>query len=216
MKSNCSPTTRRAESQLKTREALLNAGAALIAKHGYAGASVRDIASHAGYTQGAFYSNFQSKDDLILAIMRTLFQEAYDSISAIENSGVTTPAALAREATIWLENICRSDEKALLEAEFSLHAMRDAEFAESYHALLNEHATMMTLLMTKISEARSVAHRAPVDHVAKGMIAMARGLKLMMPGHDRKVMFEILRVFLEAILEQSPEGDATKQKQTAK
>lgn len=199
----------RIETQQKTRNALIEAAGTLIAKNGYAGASVRDIASLAGYTQGAFYSNFPSKDALVFAIMRHQFAHIYESLSAIESSPANTPADLASDAIEWLLDICSSDEKLLLQTEISLHAMRDKTFAQSYYPMLDEHARTMTQILEKLAETKQQSH-APVAQVSKGMIAMARGLKMMMPHHEQHIIADILRVFFEAILEQP----ATQEMQT--
>ena len=199
-------TTNRAKSQQQTRDALLQAGAALIAQNGFAGASVRDIAARAGFTQGAFYSNFQSKDELVFAIMRRLFQHAYDSISMFSKDTSKSTGEMVAEASAWLQDICGSDEKAQLEAEISLHAMRDAKFAESYFALLEEHSEKMTKIVEEIAKARNMELCAPVDQIAKGMIAMARGLKLMMPHNDPKTVIETLAIFLDATMQSCSAG----------
>ena len=60
----------REESREQTRLRLLDAAAVAIAKKGLAATSVEDIAEHAGYTRGAFYSNFKSKTDLFIELLR--------------------------------------------------------------------------------------------------------------------------------------------------
>lgn len=197
--------TTRAKTQQMTRKALLEAGSSLIAKNGFAGASVRDIASTAGYTQGAFYSNFESKDALVFEIMRNLFQQTYDSISSLTNSPNTSPGELVAQTAMWLQNICSSNEKAQLEIEISLHAMRDEVFAQTYFALLDEHASKMSELVTDIAQARNLELRAPAVQIARGMIAMARGLKLMMPRSDPHMIGQTLAVFLESTLQKCPD-----------
>ncbi|SEK18241.1 TetR/AcrR family transcriptional regulator [Pacificibacter marinus] len=195
------PATSRAKSQQKTRKALLKAGATLIARNGFSGASVRDIASLAGYTQGAFYSNFQSKDDLVFAIMRDMFQQAYETITSAEKSNSTSPADLAQDITTWLNDLCSSNEKAQLETEISLHAMRDEKFALSFYALLDDHSLKMTQILEKIAHERQLELCVPVEKIGKGMIAMARGFNLMMPHRDPKVVSDTLQIFLEAVLQ---------------
>ena len=54
-----------------TRRALLRAGRTLFARHGYERTGVDQIAAHAGATRGAFYHHFESK----LELMRALLEE---------------------------------------------------------------------------------------------------------------------------------------------
>ena len=60
---------RRDESQAQTREALMEAAGRLFDDRGFAATSIADIAEEAGYTTGALYSNFSSKDDLFFAVL---------------------------------------------------------------------------------------------------------------------------------------------------
>ena len=52
-----------------TREKLFEAAAKVFEEQGINGASIEAIAAAAGFTRGAFYSNFDSKDELIIAMM---------------------------------------------------------------------------------------------------------------------------------------------------
>ena len=60
----------RDDSREQTTQRLLEAAQKLIAKKGLDAASVENIAAAAGYTRGAFYSNFSSKDDLFIELLR--------------------------------------------------------------------------------------------------------------------------------------------------
>lgn len=60
----------REQSQALTRENILNGAADVLAQYGYEGASVERIAESAGYSKGAFYSNFSSKDDLLRQLLK--------------------------------------------------------------------------------------------------------------------------------------------------
>ncbi|HEY2870746.1 MAG TPA: TetR family transcriptional regulator [Reyranella sp.] len=52
-----------------TKEKLFDAAAEMFEQHGIGAASIEAIAAAAGMTRGAFYSNFESKDDLIIAML---------------------------------------------------------------------------------------------------------------------------------------------------
>jgi AcrR family transcriptional regulator len=82
---------RRDESQAQTREALLAAARDLFDAKGFAATSIADIAEEAGYTTGAVYSNFASKDDLFLAVLErqltlemTALQEALSAERSLD------------------------------------------------------------------------------------------------------------------------------------
>lgn len=52
-----------------TRDKLFEAAARVFEQDGIGGASIEAIAAEAGFTRGAFYSNFGSKDELIFAML---------------------------------------------------------------------------------------------------------------------------------------------------
>jgi AcrR family transcriptional regulator len=52
-----------------TCEKLFEAAATVFEEQGIGGASIEAIAAAAGFTRGAFYSNFTSKDELIIAML---------------------------------------------------------------------------------------------------------------------------------------------------
>ncbi len=58
----------REQSRAQTRERLLASAAVVFSREGYAGASVDRIAEEAGYSKGALYSNFASKDELFFEL----------------------------------------------------------------------------------------------------------------------------------------------------
>lgn len=65
-----SGTTRRAVNKERTRRRLIEAATEVIAERGFHAASLMEVASRAGLTTGAVYSNFRSKEDLFLAVIQ--------------------------------------------------------------------------------------------------------------------------------------------------
>ena len=59
----------REQSQARTKEKLLASAYEVMARYGYAGASIERIAEEAGYSKGAFYSNFANKEDIFLQLL---------------------------------------------------------------------------------------------------------------------------------------------------
>ena len=60
----------REDSRERTAQRLLAAARKLIAKRGLSDTTLDEIAEEAGYTRGAFYSNFSSKGDLFIELLR--------------------------------------------------------------------------------------------------------------------------------------------------
>jgi AcrR family transcriptional regulator len=118
--------TRRHEKRAQTRSDLLDAAAHLFAERGYQAASVDLVAEAAGYTKGAVYSNFDSKEELFLELLDRRIET---SIAAMENLLFTRPAenaaGLLTGETPDVEAVDR--DWLLLETEFLLYAARNEQ-----------------------------------------------------------------------------------------
>ena len=124
-----SPITRR-EKQARTRAKLMSSAGRLFCRNGLEQTSVDEIAQQAGYTKGAFYSNFKTKEELFLAMLDERFGE---KIAQIESALRTdeAPDEAARHAGENVMRLMASDpewEKIFL--EFVSYASRNDEFRE--------------------------------------------------------------------------------------
>ena len=71
----------RAERQAQTRQELLDAAARVFVNRGFTGASVEEISAEAGYTRGAFYSNFRSKNELFVELLHDRVYTRYTEMT---------------------------------------------------------------------------------------------------------------------------------------
>lgn len=114
-----------------TRASLLAAARRLFAERGFEGASVGDIAAAAGYTKGALYSQFGSKEELFAEVARQL--AADDAAWSAQQSGTDLAATYA---------VATPDAEAqtllLLSIEVSLYALRYPESREQLMPLLTQ------------------------------------------------------------------------------
>jgi AcrR family transcriptional regulator len=97
------PADRRRARAEKTRAQLLTAAATVFAEKGYEGSSVGDVATEAGYTKGAVYAHFDSKEDLLAGIVAQMtaadeqfFAAGPVSVSEVFCSGGDDPETLRR------------------------------------------------------------------------------------------------------------------------
>jgi AcrR family transcriptional regulator len=113
----------RKENQVRTRERLLDAGLEVFSRRGYYGASVDEIAAEAGFSKGAVYSNFSSKEDLFLALVDRRFAR-----DAREYPGIINFMAGGLEfekGPDFKELVMQDHTWNILMIEFFLYAMRD-------------------------------------------------------------------------------------------
>ena len=123
------PITRK-EKQARTRAKLMGSASKLFCRHGLERASVDEIAQDAGYTKGAFYSNFKSKEELFLAMLDQKFGEEIERIEGALGTD-DHPDEVARHAGEDLIRFMRSDpEWERLYLEFVAYAGRNDEFRQ--------------------------------------------------------------------------------------
>ncbi len=126
-------TSRRREA---TRQKLLDAAALVFAEVGLDAASVEAICERAGFTRGAFYSNFETKDELMLALTERVAGEKIDDVAervaVLQARGeVLEPGALVRQL---LDVAFEKKQGILLTSEIRTRAMRDPRLAQTYIA----------------------------------------------------------------------------------
>ncbi len=92
------PLKRRRE---HTRERLIAAAAKVFANKGVAGATVDDLSQAAGFTRGAFYSNFASKEEVFTQTLTTFTRNLVESIySEIDSLSEDVPPTEAMRAIL--------------------------------------------------------------------------------------------------------------------
>ena len=121
----------RRQKQAETRSSLLRSAAKLFCRHGLEGASVEDVAQDAGYTKGAFYSNFKSKEELFLVMLDERFSERLDQLEAMLGSTADSTEEQAHDTALDFIRTFRDDEEwKRLYFEFVAYAMRNDDFRE--------------------------------------------------------------------------------------
>ena len=95
---------KRPEMRMETRTRLLDAAIGLIVAGGVAAASIRGICERAGFSQGAFYSYFASKDDLLFTLVEehmANLARKFDMLVA-DTRYQTVEASWIRSVPVWM------------------------------------------------------------------------------------------------------------------
>jgi AcrR family transcriptional regulator len=124
-----SRTLTRKEKQAKTRSALLRSAAKLICRKGITEASVDDVARDAGYTKGAFYANFKSKEEMFLVMLDEAYAEELQRLE-VHLSGEEPVEEVRASAEDFIRFVRADPEWPRLYFEFVVYAARNPEFRE--------------------------------------------------------------------------------------
>lgn len=183
--------------RVRTRARLLEAAFAVFAAKGFGRVSIEEVCEAAGFSRGAFYSNFATLDELFFA----LYQERADLIAeqvadALAGDGpdLDVPASVDRVTEVLLLDV----DWLLVKTDFLVHAARDPEIAR---VLLDHRARLRRAMADRLSRAKGhtelPAVLGDVDGAAHAVVAAYDGVttQLLL---DRDV--EAARAWLKQLL----------------
>ena len=118
--------TRQTERTRATRRKLLDAAKRIFAQDGFEAARLEDIAAGAGYTRGAFYANFKSKEDIFFALFEEWVGERIETFTSAARRHSDPAEKLAALRTHYAE-LATDRRLDLISMEFKLFALRHPE-----------------------------------------------------------------------------------------
>jgi AcrR family transcriptional regulator len=169
----------REDSREQTTQRLLDAAQKLIARKGLDAASVENIAAAAGYSRGAFYSNFSSKDDLFIELLRRDHQKGMADLNALRTSEVSIDEVQQRARDIYGQ-MFRDNESFMNWTEARMLAARDARFRAKLEALMAEKRGQIAAFIQYFHDRVGVPPALPPEKMAMGFMSLAEGVKLFM------------------------------------
>jgi AcrR family transcriptional regulator len=176
----------RAEQRAQTRDRVVTAAGALFERQGFHATSVEQVATAAGYTKGAVYSNFASKEDLFLAVYERRVARAVAEMKS-EIANAPDDAEALGELALAAARRAGTDSDGWLAAffEFWAHAVRTPDLRERFAAL----------------------HAKALEPPATALAAYAERRGIQLPDDPRKLTVAIHAVQLGLSLERltSPE-----------
>ncbi len=166
MSDHATMTPRRAA----TRARLLDAAREVIAERGAGGATVEGIAERAGFTRGAFYSNFASLDELIVDLMREVGETRLAQVRAAaaqfashrEEDGLTIESVLEGGLRDFVHLLQPPMHEVLLQSELRLYALRNEGSRIGYVSAVRETMTgVYEILVTLFASVHAQLRATP-------------------------------------------------------
>lgn len=159
-----------------TRTALVEAAADVFARRGFDGASLEEIAEVAGFTRGAIYSNFGSKEDLLLAVVDRYNKTLFDAFSDRLDAAETLEDKTVSGAALWRDLIRRDPNLTALNLEFRLRALRDETFRARLLDLQRQHVGRIADLIRRGAESVGIKLTIAPQDLAEILNAATVGL----------------------------------------
>ena len=170
-----SETLTRRDKQRRTREALLEAAVKLFCQRGLDGASVDEVAQAAGYTKGAFYANFKSKEELFLGMLDEHFAQELERLDQ-QLAGTQEPQAEARAAAADFIRTASSDEWPSLYFQFVAYAAQNEEFRQELATRLKAMRERLAKVLQRWKEGFGSVPTIPFDQITAMVCFMADGV----------------------------------------
>jgi AcrR family transcriptional regulator len=166
----------RKESQVQTRERLLEAGLQVFSRRGYYAASVDEIAAEAGFSKGAVYSNFESKEDLFLALIDQRFAKDAETYPGISNFMVDR--LQSGDGADFKSSVMADRTWNILMVEFFLLAMRDKTNRDKLASRLEQLRGIMAENLSTIYAKRGKKPMLPIEELPWSIFSLGMGMLL--------------------------------------
>jgi AcrR family transcriptional regulator len=187
----------RTESQEKTREKLLATAKQSFLRDGYVATSLDQIAEAAGFSKGAVYSNFESKDELCLLVLDAIRAERVASLAEAVVGQSTFEDRIAAFQR-WAEKNIGDRAWTALEVEFGVHAARDPELSRAFSKRNRAIRERAAVVVAAFAAERDAPLPLPAEEVALALLSLGVGLgvqRAIDPGLSVRVLADLLSVF---------------------
>ncbi|WKG03825.1 TetR/AcrR family transcriptional regulator [Mycolicibacterium sp. HK-90] len=184
-----------------TRAVLLDAAEEVFAEKGFAPATLDDIARAAGYTKGAIYKHFATKEDLFLAVSDRYWRRYFDNFSEVMSSASQIgEAELDEIAKRWRQlSRDRGAEHAALGHEFTLYLLRNPDARERVAAKRAEVVEALGKFIAAGMERWGATLRIPAPTFAQVLIATSDSVVLGSELDDVDLYRPIVDMYVSAI-----------------
>jgi len=188
---------------LATRRRLLAAAEKTFARDGFEAARLEDIAGLAGYTRGAFYAHFHSKEDIFFALLEDWVRARIGEVNALL-AKQESPAKRLEAVRRHYAQTAKDRRLALLALEFKLFAIRHPEAHARLRARQRRIRHSAGDLLVRIAASTKRSLPVASTGAAAALGALANGL-LMENLVDSATLSDedvryLLGVFFDAIL----------------
>jgi AcrR family transcriptional regulator len=172
------PNRQRRPKREEVRQRLLEAAARVFARRGYAEATLEEVATEAGFSKGAVYSNFASKEEVFYALLRERVAERVEKVHHAIESASTLQEMGAAAGRAGGEAVDEEADWHLLFLEFVTRAARQPALRDE----LGQQRIELRLLIAEEVRDRlrvlGVEPSLPAEQLANVMLALSNGLAI--------------------------------------
>ena len=171
------PRLSRAEQREETRRRLIESAAKVFCSLGFEAAPIDVIAEEAGFSRGAFYSNFESKDELFLALLSGHLDAEIETLSRALDR-IRTADELAPAIERRYRVLGEDSSWCLLTTEFQLYAMRGGKMAGQFTTIYESYRQRLGELIATHFDRLGIESTLTPYEFGVAQVALSHGLAL--------------------------------------
>lgn len=193
------PLTRQ-ESQARTRSRLVQSAERVFLKRGYLAASIGQIARTAGYTTGAVYSNFASKEELGLAVLEQRLMGTVTSLQEELAGAEPTVAARLEVVESWSRRVLGQEQWIVVVTEFVLAARHNPAIRARFAKSLQGMRAMIAGILHQQQQELGVDLPMDPERLATAVLGLGMGLSVQRvadPDLDESIFAESIGMLLD-------------------
>jgi AcrR family transcriptional regulator len=169
----------REEKRAQTRKRLLEAAERVFLRRGLQGSSVEEVSAEAGFTRGAFYSNFDSKEKLFVELLHARVYDSYREMAVEAQAQEGTPRDRLRWGIEQVRDVQAGEDGRWLFRlwlECLTQAARDEEFRGLAASFWSGNRALLAAQVESVFEELGREPPLPPEQIATALIALDVGL----------------------------------------
>lgn len=189
----------RNDKKKQTRQLLIESASRCFSKVGFEAATIDMISEEAGFSRGAFYSNFKTKDEILIELLKEHLESELITLEQLLIK-VQTSDELIKKIQQRYRNLGQDTDWCLLSSEFSLYVMREGAQANQFKKLFNTYRLKLSRLIEQCCNRLNVDLKISPYELAISMLAISHGLSLQRvtnPSIRKSLVADALSIFID-------------------
>jgi TetR/AcrR family transcriptional regulator, transcriptional repressor for nem operon len=186
----------------ENRQTVINVASRLFREHGFDGIGLKDLMKDAGLTQGAFYKQFASKDDLAAQASRRALESAFNRWSAAAEANPQDPLGAVIAFYLSMAHRAERMDGCPVVALGSDAARQGADVKASFEAGIKEYLEMLGSWVGEADREQPSGKAMAILSTMVGAVLLSRAV------NDERLSKQFLQAAAESVLMGSSAGDA--------
>lgn len=162
----------------ETRKLLINSAVENFAKYGFHGVSIDKLAEYAGFSKGAFYAHFHSKEEIFLALLEQQMQLHVEKINALLAGQPSLLHFPEKMNQLSIQNLEENRTWSLLNMEFLLYSMRNEEVRGRWSNMILQSVKQISQSIENLIEKENLTCTLSPEEMAWTILSLENGIAI--------------------------------------